>query len=216
MVRAGARVVNLWILLHIVASLEQRCQLRQESDSDDPSISDALALACETTLLHAMPSASTSRRRTHQYKPRLVVGGHRCENPHSMPILQDATVATPKHVTSPSCQSLRRVAESLERCEVQRALTRQIDSDQTSLQWAAKYNLLWRRRTVVLLERTAITIKHCLLFVWEEAPRQAFLWPILYRTIGHMVACELTGDSGGIGKPTHVKLVRPQARLQCL
>ena len=41
------------------------------------------------------------------------------------------------------------------------------------------------------------------------APRQAWLWPILYRNIGHMVTCELTGDSGGIGKPTHVKLVRP-------
>ena len=30
-----------------------------------------------------MPSASTSRRRTHQYKPRLV-GGHSCENSHSV------------------------------------------------------------------------------------------------------------------------------------
>ena len=78
-----------------------------------------------------------------------------------------------------------------------------------SREWAAKYNLLWRHRTVVLFERTPITMKPCLLFVWEKATRQAWLWPILCRTIGHMVACELTGDSGGIGKPTHVKVVRP-------
>ena len=42
-----------------------------------------------------------------------------------------------------------------------------------------------------------------------KSTRQAWFWPILYRNIGNMVACELTGDSGGIGKPTHVKLVRP-------
>ena len=73
-VRGPSRCVccHLRILLQKVASLQQRCQLRQESCSDDPSISDALALACESTHLDAMLSASSSRRRTHQYKPRVV------------------------------------------------------------------------------------------------------------------------------------------------
>ena len=31
-----------------------------------------------------------------------------------------------------------------------------------------KYNLLWRRRTVVLLERTLITVKYCLLLVGKS------------------------------------------------
>ena len=71
---------------------------------------------------------------------------------------------------SPSRQSLRRVAESLERCESSACAHASDRFDQSTLQWAAKYNLLWRR-TVVLLERTPIAIKHCLLFAWEKAPR---------------------------------------------
>ena len=51
----------------------------------------------------------------------------------SMPILQDASVATP--VSSPSRQSLRRVAESLERCESS-ACTHATDRfDQPTPQW---------------------------------------------------------------------------------
>ena len=41
-----------------MASLEQRCQLRQEGGSDDPSICDALALAREST-----PSTPCLQRR---------------------------------------------------------------------------------------------------------------------------------------------------------
>ena len=120
-------------------------------------------------------------------------------------MLQDASVATPKHVSSPSRQSPRRVAESPE-CRESSACVhaRPIDGldrfHRPTPQWAAKCNLLWRRRTVVLLERTFITILHCLPFVLEKAPRQAWLWPILYRNIGHMVVCELIGDNGGNGK----------------
>ena len=52
----------------------------------------------------------------------------------SMPILQDATVATPKHVSSPSRQSPRRVAESLERCEASACAHASGRFDQPTLQ----------------------------------------------------------------------------------
>ena len=124
-------------------------------------------------------------------------------------LLQDASVATSALQAARACEVSPNHQNAV---KVPRAFTLQIHS--INLRFSGPRNTTCCGDEGLLCsssERSLPSSIACCL--WEKAPQQAWLWPILYRNIGHMVACELLGDSGGNGKPTHVKLVRP---LSCL
>ena len=78
---------TVWLLLSNTANFDRRVVQMTRA------FPMRLLWLAKAPTLEAMPSASTSRRRTHQYKPRLL-GGHRFENTHSVPRSTISTQST--------------------------------------------------------------------------------------------------------------------------